>query len=115
MRKDRLHINKTLLPYRFSILLGDELFEMGFAYNENHDFFTVSLSRSGEVLTNGEPVVYGVPLFQDIYITDTFPAIEIVPIDESQNTFNATFKNMENTVFLTVNNTIENLGGDGIE
>ncbi len=110
MRKDRLHINKNLVPYRFSILLADELFEMGISYNENHDFFTVSLLRDGEVLCNSEPVVYGVPLFQDIYVPDKFPAIALIPIDESGDVQIATYDNMEKTVFLTVDNALESLG-----
>lgn len=110
MKRDRLHVKKELLPYRFSILLADELFEMGISYNENHDFFTVSLSRNGEILTNGERVVYGIPLFRDINVPDTFPAIEIVPLDESGNVDVITYDNTEKLVFLTVNNAIEDLG-----
>ncbi len=109
MNRDRLHINKNLLPYQFSILLGDELYNIGISYNETYDFFTVSLSRDDNILTNGERVVYGIPLFQDIYVPGKFPAIEIIPIDESGNADVITYDNTEKLVFLTVNNAIEDL------
>lgn len=111
MRKDRILITKELVPYSFNILLAGELFTLIVYHNEKHDFFTVTLKKNGEVLCEGEPIVYGVPLFGDLYQARKFPAIDIIPIDESGEQNTVTFNNLGETVFLT----IDNMGGDNIE
>lgn len=110
MKKDRILITKELIPYSFNILLADELFIITVNYNEKHDFFTVMLEKDGETICNGEPIIYGVPLFQDIYQSGKYPAIDIIPIDESGNQNTITLKNFNETVFLTVDNSES--GGD---
>lgn len=104
MDKDRISIAKSLVPYTFEIMLGDEMFVLTINYNKKHDFFTVGLEKDGETICEGEPIIYGVPLFKDFYQPSWCPALEIVPIDESgvQNT--VTFENLGETVFLTVDN-----------
>ena len=109
MKRDRLLVNKDLIPYNFNILLADELFNITIGYNEGHDFFTVALMKDDEMVCEGEPVVYGVPLFRDIYIVDKYPAIDIIPIDESGTQDTVTFENLGKNVFFTV----DNAGGDG--
>ena len=108
MARDRIIVDKSLVPCVFSILLADELFDMTVNYNEKHDFFTVALAKDGETVCEGEPVVYGRPLFADFYQPDKFPAIEIVPMDESGEQNEVTFQAFGKTVFLTIDNTEEN-------
>ena len=112
MKRDRLLINKDLIPYRFSILLADELFEMQINYNEKCDIFTVSLYKDDELVCAAEPIIYGVPLFKDVYMIDKYPAIEIVPIDISGHEKNVTWDNLGVTVFLVIDNCEEDIGGE---
>ena len=111
MRKDRITITKDLIPYSFNILLGDELFTLTVNYNKTHDFFTVGLKKNGETICEGEPLVYGFPLFRDIYLAGKFPCLDIIPKDESGDQNSVTFDNLSETVFLTV----DNIGGADIE
>lgn len=101
--KDRLEINKELIPYSFDILLADDLFTMQINYNEIADLFTISLYKENELICN-EPVIYNVPLFQDIYMPERYPQITIIPIDESEKENCVTYKNLSNTVFLCIDN-----------
>lgn len=111
MKRDRLVITKEMIPYSFNILLADELFTLGVNYNEKHDFFTVSLAKNGETKCEGEPIIYGRPLFSDLYQAGEFPCIDIIPIDGSGRNDKVTFENFNDTVFLTV----DNVGGDDNE
>ena len=111
MKKDRILINKELIPYSFDILLGDELFHLTVNYNEKNDFFTLALKKDEEMICEGEPVVYGMPLFGDVYIAGKYPAIDIIPFDESGTSNTVTFQSFGETVFLTV----DNAGGEDDE
>lgn len=102
--RDRINVNKQLIPYGFNIALGKERFNMRFAYNAASDLFTVSLYRDGKLLCLDEPVIYGVPLFRDVYESGRFPVLDIVPLDESGNEQEVTWKNFGSTVFLTIGN-----------
>lgn len=104
MKKDRILITKEMIPYSFNILLADELFTISISYNEKHDFFTVMLEKDGEIICGGEPIIYGVTLFKDIYQSGKYPAIDITPIDESGNQNTVTLENFNETVFLIVDN-----------
>ena len=104
MEKDRILITKENVPYNFNILLADELFNIGVSYNEKNDFFTVRLIKDDEVICEGDPIVYGMPLFGDVYIAGKYPAIDIIPIDESGEQDSVTFANLGETVFLTIDN-----------
>jgi hypothetical protein len=106
--RDRIVVEKALIPYSFDILLGAEWFNLEFHYNETSDVFTVTLSKNDEVLVYDEPVVYGVPLFSDVYKSGLFPALDIIPYDESGQETAVTWDNFNSTVFLTI-------GGDGGE
>ena len=75
LRKDRIIITKDLIPYTFNILLADELFNLTVQYNETHDIFTIKLEKEGETLCEGEPIIYGFPLFGDLYQAGKFPAL----------------------------------------
>lgn len=102
--KDRILINKELIPYSFKILLADELFELEINHNESADLFTVTLSKDEEVIIRGEPIIYGVPLFRDVYDQAICPALDIVALDESNVETQVTWKNFGVTVFLYIEN-----------
>ena len=104
MKKDRILITKDLIPYKFNILLADELFTLTVKHNSSHDLFTISLEKDKQILCEGEPIIYGSPLFRDIYQAGKFPCIDIIPIDESGEQNTVTFKNLNETVFLIVDN-----------
>lgn len=100
--RDRILIDKTLIPYSFDILLAAEWFTFEIHYNEIADLFTVTLSKDDNVIIFGEPVIYGVPLFTDLYQSGIYPALEIVPLDESGQETEVTWDNLNVTVFLTI-------------
>ena len=102
--KDRIIVKKELLPYGFDIALGKEKFNMRFAYNQQANLFSVTLYRNGKLLCNAEPIVYGVPLFRDIYESGAYPVLNIVPLDESGQEQEVTWDNFGETVFLTIDN-----------
>ena len=97
-----IEINKALVPYTFSILLADEIFDMRIDYNTSADLFTVSLSKGGVELCVGEPIIYGQPLFGDISSRGGFPKITITPTDESGANVAVTYDNLSSTVMLKV-------------
>lgn len=104
MKKDRILITKEMIPYFFNILLADELFTITVNYNEKYDLFTITLEKDDEVICYGEPIIYGVPLFKDIYEAGKYPSIDIIPIDESGVQNSVTFENFNEIVFLNVDN-----------
>ena len=104
MVRDRILITKEDVPYMFDILLADELFTLTINYNKSHDLFTVSLEKEEETICEAEPIIYGMPLFGDLYQAGVYPSIDIIPIDESGEQKTVTFENLNETVFLTVDN-----------
>lgn len=99
--RDRILINKGLIPYTFQILLADVWYEIQVNYNVSYDIFTLAIIKDEEILTAGEPLVYGVHLFCDIQTAD-FPPIIIVPCDEAGNCNIITYDNLGETVFLSI-------------
>lgn len=109
-KPDVLHVQKDLLPYKCNIVLGSELFGLQINYNATADLFTVDLYKDGELICAGEPIVYGVPLWQDVYKADTFPALNIIPTDPS-GTYNVvTYDNLEDVVLLIIDNSSDEEG-----
>lgn len=104
---DILEINKDLIPYECTILLAGEQFGLKINHNATADLFTVDLYRDGELICAGEPIVYGVPLWNDVRRADTFPALDIIPLDPSGEADSVTFDNLNTVVLLIVDN-----GGD---
>lgn len=100
---DTITINKELVPYSFDILLGGETFEITVNYNETYDFFTFGLSKDGEIICDGEKIIYGNPLFEEIFENGKFPSIEIIPYDISGESDAVTFDNLSSTVQLIIN------------
>ena len=104
MTYDVITINKSLIPYTFSILLGGEMFDFRVDYNETHGFFTIELFKDGEVVCSGEKVVYGKKLFEEIFVHGKFPSVEIIPLDLSGEYTDVTFDNLSEVVQLHINN-----------
>jgi hypothetical protein len=96
-----IDIDKQKIPYRFEILLADVLYEMEFHYNPGFDFFTVDLFKDKEPLVYGEKLVYGLPLFNDVY-DKRFPAVGLIPLDESGQSVEVNAQTLGETVFLCV-------------
>lgn len=103
MNFEYIEIEKELIPYRFEIELGAELFETEINYNLQHDFFTLDLYKDDEVLVYGEKITYGVPLFSEVF-DSRFPGPTIIPWDESGQEQRVTFENLNETVFLRLVN-----------
>lgn len=100
--RDRIIIEKELIPYSFDLLLGAYWVNLKINYNKTADLFTITLSKDNEVLVSGEPVIYGKVLFEDAYQSGIFPMLDIVPYDESGQETEVTWDNFNKTVFLTV-------------
>lgn len=100
--RDRIPVNKRMIPYRFDILLGSEAFTLEFHYNVAAGLFTVTTYKRGELICANEPLIYGVPLWTDCYLVRQFPCLTIVPLDESGQTDSVTWDNFGQTVFLTI-------------
>lgn len=100
--RDYIAINKNLIPYSFDILLGAKTYTLTVKYNETSDLFVVELKCDGVAICSGEPLIYGHPLFSDCYMVDKFPSVTLVPYDESGEEQEITFQNLNETVFLTM-------------
>ena len=109
MKRDRILIEKSLIPYRMEILLGAELYTLNIKYNQSHDLFTIGLEKEDEVICHAEPVIYGVPLWQDIQFSGDYPSLKIIPLDESGQENTVTYDNFGVTVFLIIDNAEETL------
>lgn len=102
--RDRIEITKELIPYTFEISLADELFSITVNYNSYADMFTLTLEKDGKVICAGEPLIYGVPLWENLFICGKYPELNIIPWDESGNMNSVTFENLNERVFLTIDN-----------
>ncbi|WP_079908278.1 hypothetical protein [Paenibacillus sp. 32352] len=94
-----IDIEKKNIPYRFDIALKGTVFTFEIHYNADFDFFTVDLERNGEILVQGEKMVYGVPLFGDMS-DSRLPSVSIVPYDESGMNEAVTWSTLNESVFL---------------
>ena len=110
MKHDVIEIEKENIPYSFNIELADEFFQIGVDYNETAEFFTLSLAKLNaetgeyETVCDSEPIVYGVPLWRDVYRSGKFPAVDIIPTDESGGSDAVTYDNLNTTIFLMIDN-----------
>ena len=103
MKKDRILIKKANIPYRCSIALPSTMFELEIRYNTTADLFTISLYKN-DTLICIEPIIYGVPLFKQLYQPSVYPTLTIIPVDNSCENSRVTWANFNETVFLEVNN-----------
>lgn len=102
--KDTIEIKKSLIPYTFNILLAGEEFTIRVDYNKTADMFVLRLEKDGEVICAGEPIVYGVPLWKDVFLANKYPALTITPLDEAKEMNAVTYGNLNETVFLIIDN-----------
>lgn len=106
IRHDRILIEKNNIPYRFTIALPRNEYELEIRYNETIDLFTIGLYKSNSLLCI-EPIIYGAQLFKYLYKPGIFPALCIVPRGNNDTETRVTWDNFGETVFLE----IENMGG----
>lgn len=107
MKRDKIEIEKNQIPYKFEILLGAELFTIGVDYNQKYDLFTLSLEKDEEVISVAEPIIYGVPLWNNQKQPNVHPAVDIIPFDESGQETAITYDNFGVTTFLYIDNAEE--------
>ena len=107
--RDYIAIKKDLIPYNFDILIADEIYNMRFDYNKTADMFTVCLSKDGEIVCAGEPLIYGMPLWGNVWVQGKYPKYDIVPYDESGEMQRVTWANFNETVFLVIDNGVESI------
>lgn len=108
MEAEYIDIDKESIPYEFDLELEQDVYTLDVRYNDLFDFFTIDLSKDGQMLVTGEKIVYGQPLFEGA--DERLPAPRIIPIDPSGNENTVTYENFNETVFLILDN-----GGEGIE
>lgn len=96
-----IEINKSLVPYDFDIVLGNETFNLRIDYNNLGGFFTAELTKGEETLCSGDPIIYGRKLFEEVR-NSKFPAVNIVPLDPSDSYNAVTFDNLCEGVLLVV-------------
>lgn len=99
--RDRIDINKNILPNSFDYTIGSEDVTIEVYYQEMYDSFYINLYDStGAPLITGEKLVYGMPLWN---INDArLPMQTIIPMDESGKENTITWDNFNSTVFLYV-------------
>ena len=103
MDRETILINKDLIPYEFNIVIGGELFTFVVDYNYVGEFFTIGLIKDGKTLCSGSPIMYGRPLFEEVWKPD-FPAVDIVPYDPSKSYNRVTYINLCEGVLLVLDN-----------
>lgn len=75
-----IDIDASKVPYSFTIKLTDKTFIFTVKYNEAGGFYTLDLTDlNGNVLTFGEVVRYGRPLF-NVVEDERFPLPVIIPL-----------------------------------
>lgn len=108
-KPDVIEIEKSLVPYKFNILLAGEVFELHIMRNAIADLFTIDLYKDDELICAGEPIIYGSPLWSSVYKAGLFPAVTIIPKDPSGEANKVTYDNLCDTVLLMIDN-----GADGL-
>ncbi|MEH6943383.1 phage baseplate plug family protein [Bacillus sp. JJ722] len=94
-----IELNKEDIPCEFEVELTGELFSLSVSYNVQSDFFTVGLSKNGEVLCYGEKMVLNQPLFSQLSHPE-LPKVQIVP--RANNAIELTYVTFGETVFIAV-------------
>lgn len=100
-----INIDKNRIPYEFEIVLSNGVYQFELYYNETGDFFTINLSKDHIRIVNGEKLVYGVPLFENLRHLDV-PNDFIIPYDITKprlkHSEKITWENLNEDVFLYV-------------
>lgn len=97
--RDAISIDKSDVPYQFSIELSGELFDILVNYNTLFDYFTMDLYKDGEPVIYGAPIVYGTPMFSGVADV-RLPKVQLLPFDVAGKELRAGFEEMNQTVFL---------------
>lgn len=106
MVREYIPVDKDNLPEQFEIDLGEETYILRFDYNQEYDFFTVDLyDASLNPIVLGEKMMLNRQLWADV-IRDV-PAPTLIPVDESGKATRITFSNFMETVFLFVDDTLD--------
>lgn len=105
-----ININKELIPYTFDILLGGKTFTIRVDYNATGDLFVLSLYKDKQLIRAGQPLIYGKKLWETVRVTKDFPLESIVPFDESGESIAVSFNNLNETVFLVIDDQLEGIG-----
>lgn len=103
-KPDTIEVHKGIIPYKCDIVLAGELFTLQFNYNNTMGTFIVDLFKDGQLVCAGEPVVYGVPLWNDVYRAGIFPTADIIPLDPGGESTQVTFENLGERVLLMLDN-----------
>lgn len=103
IQRDRILIEKQNIPYRFTVALPRNLYELEIRYNETVDLFTIGLYKSGKLICI-EPIIYGAQLFKYLYKPGIFPSLCIVPKGNNDTEKRVTWDNFNETVFLEIEN-----------
>lgn len=101
-KADIIEVQKDLIPYKCEIVLAGELFALQFNYNSTADLITVDLYKDGVLVCAGEPLIYGISLWKDVYQAGKFPAVDIVALDPSGENRTVTLENLGESVLLMV-------------
>lgn len=100
-----IDIAKSKIPYELEIALDGETFQFEIYYNSAGDFFTVNLSKDHKRIINGEKLVYGVPLFENLQYLGV-PYTFIIPYDITRprlkHAERITWDNLNEDIFLYV-------------
>lgn len=104
---EHIAIDTSLVPYTFDVELAQDTFTFTLAYNELHDYYTMSLAKDEEIIVAGEKIVYGQPLFANAYNYDKLPAPTIVPLDLSGKETRVGKSNFGKTVLLTLDSEVD--------
>lgn len=96
-----IEIEKELIPYKFEIEFNDEEYTLEINHNQRFDFFTVDLFYQDKLIVCGEKLVLDRQLFENI-VDVRLPNVKIIPKDRSKREARITYENMNQTVFLYV-------------
>lgn len=107
MMDEYIDIDKNEIPYAFEMELAGEIFEFEVNYNHAYDFFTLDLFKNGGALVVGEKLILNRPLFRN-RIGIELPKVQIIPKDRANSATRITYENLNETVFLYVNEGEEN-------
>ena len=93
-----LSVSKEQVPLLMLLNIEDEQYTFEFDYNAKYDYFSVSLSRNGTLLVQGEKIVLDRPLFATI--NNPFEFTTFIPMDIAGLEQFATYSNLNDTVFI---------------
>ncbi|WP_143463341.1 phage baseplate plug family protein [Levilactobacillus enshiensis] len=88
------------LPETFEQVLDGTTYLISLAYNDEGDFFVITLMDDYETVLAHEKLILNQPLFQSLPADDRLPSTPLVPMDESGKAKRVSIDNFMITVFL---------------